>query len=361
MKDVMIYECKYFTVSEIIRTYMQRYLDTINRLFRYGMVSLGQYVVDCCLTTGSKVFNSTFGHRNSSHEYERIRNQGQRRKLLNFEELRMQDNDLYCPKREYPEDRCKDSSNNSATQFSSKRKEVETIEENDECFCGNSRTQFSRKNKGKNRLRAKRTFNGNDDRYLCDCGFQDQNYERDNEKREVFDVGCGISALLNKLFCTDEQNSNSKNAYKTRKKHYVGGGGMFGFLHNPYIGSNNACSYNENDSDVFCISTGCTHDNAFHMSETIYKPRYSESVHQSGCDNISFQTELAHSVERNSGRTTSKLFNEQNNSISHDNEDNLSSRQSIKPISECSDHDSASLSAICNLPVSLYLLQNYYT
>ena len=132
----MIYECKYFTVSEIIRTYMQRYLDTINRLFRYGMVSLGQYVVDCCLTTGSKVFNSTFGHRNSSHEYERIRNQGQRRKLLNFEELRMQDNDLYCPKREYPKDLCKDSSNNSATQFSSKRKEVRTIDENYECFCG---------------------------------------------------------------------------------------------------------------------------------------------------------------------------------------------------------------------------------
>ena len=93
---------------------------------------------------------------------------------------------------------------------------------------------------------------------------------------------------------------------------------MFGFLHNPYIRSNNARSYNENDSDVFCISTGCTHYNAFHMSETNYRPRYSENVHQSGCDNISFQTELAHSEERNSGRAPSKLFNEQNNSISNE-------------------------------------------
>jgi hypothetical protein len=266
-----------FTLS-----YLQIYIWCV---FRYGMVSLGKYVVNCWFPSGSKAlaFRSKRGQRYSSVD-NCVDEKGKTEQiLLNDDELCQAHKTLYCQQKKYRKDHFNTHYNNSTNKLEAKKKETKTANDGDECYCRNSEIQFGRSSTVEDISRL--------------GGRQDE----ENSKNESYDIGCGIVSYLKKLFSCNESGSNNEPTSDTKRtKHYSCG--IFDFLENPYSTSINTKSKEENDKQqIFSIST--ERDKQNNLPEKRNRAHFSKTSYHRGCDNISFETESSPMQNRKKVKT----------------------------------------------------------
>ena len=142
-------------------------------LFRlYGMVSLGQYVVNCFVPSGSKPSLKC----NRGEKYSCFSNfddkPGAKQQVLDAEKL-IEDEQRLCCEQNKP---CKDgfyrNFNNPRIENLAKSRGAKT-ERNEKCFCRSSQTQFrsTTPRHVKKSLRLRRPFNENDQQHQQDNDF----------------------------------------------------------------------------------------------------------------------------------------------------------------------------------------------
>ena len=275
-----------FTLS-----YLQIYFWCV---FRYGMVSLGKYVVNCWFPSGSKVLalRSKRGQRYSSVDNCVDKKQKTEPILLNVDEFCQARKTLYCKQKKYHKDNFNTSYNNSTNEFEVKNKGTKTANDGDECYCSSSEIQFGTSSTVENISRLRCNFPHQDDRFLCECGLRGK-IASENNKNESYDISCGIVPYFKKLFSCNELWSNKEPTSGTKRtQQYTCG--LFDFSDNRYSTSSNTTFLEENDKkQIFYISKKCGKEN--NLSGKRNAAHFSKTSYHRGCDNISFETEFTSS------------------------------------------------------------------
>lgn len=343
-KDVFV------TTSAGTHKYKIKYLRSCCSMFWNGMVSLGQYVVNCWFTTGSHVWKFKRGRRHSIdgnciHQEKRTRE-----KVLNVQELCQGDNSLCC-KKKYCGYYCNAKHNKSNITSLPERKGIKTLNAA-ECFCRNSHVQFSPPKNVNKALRTS-TFDHNEDHFLCECGFCDRCLQK-SCKTEQYNIGCGIVPFFNKLFSAN-QSSTKQNVPNKCARHSMAGGGIFDFLDNSFSTSNNATSVEANCQHIFHISKEPAKTRIFHMAEKKNNSNYSISSYRVGCENIPVEMELLSSKD-GKGLSNTKDIDVRTRDKSKKCDKVPygipSFRDFLCATSTSTDANKISSSAICSLPVS---------
>ena len=337
----------FVTTVNSAEIFISKYTKSWSAIFYYGMVSLGQYVVNCWFTTGSKIFTFNRGQRtfNETHCNHQERNSEQN--TLHVEELFPDDRKFYCKQKRCPKVHFNYNYNNPQVHFSTKNEEVKNVNVRNECYCRNPQIQFGRPNKKENALKNRSSFHHNEDQFLCGCtSSEDRNDIQKNGQGESYDIGCGIISFFSNLFSSSRSSTQENESIQCQTRSCVGRDrGIFSSLENQFCGSNNSTSIEENDNQIFYISTECATENICSVPK---RKNNSKKPYHVGCDNISFETELVSSMERKSNKN-SKLVKKQNDLNSSDIVKNDVS--STSHLIDCVEPQNVSSSELCNLPV----------
>ena len=266
------------------------------------MVSLGQYVVNCFVPSGSKPSLKC----NRGEKYSCFSNfddkPGAKKQVLDAEKLIEDEKKLRCEQHEPSKDRFYRNFNNPRIENLAKSRGAKT-ERNEKCFCRSSQTQFrsTTPRHVKKSLRLRRPFNENDQQhqqdndFLCECGCsRNENKETVKNVSNSNSFGCGILPFFTKLFFSQNRSSNNESYGRCHSKNQH----ISNFIGTPFFTANSNTSIEHNDRNIFYVSTECAEEDMYEMSERKQNFSRNPHHHKDGCDNVSFEMEFLSSFER---------------------------------------------------------------
>ena len=290
----------------VFNSFLHFYLRILLRF--YGMVSLGQYVVNCWFPSGSKPSLTN----KSGEKYSNVTNfedkEKDKKQVLDVRKLIEDEKKLYCEQNKNSKDGFYHNFNNPWIENSAKRRGAKNV--GDECFCTSSQTQFrsTTPRRVKNSLSLRRLFNDNEQQkeneFLCECGSSgnEKIYKRITENvSNSNSFGCGISSFFTNLFTSQNRTSYNESYGRCQSKHQH----IFNFMGSSFFTSNRNSSIEHNDRNISYISTECAENKSYDMSERHQNFSRNPHDHKEGCDNISFEMEFLSSFERDKTKKSS--------------------------------------------------------
>ena len=306
-KTILSVEVQMFDLNYFLQFYLRI-------LFRYyGMVSLGQYVVNCWFPSGSKP-SLKYERR---EKYSSIANfedtKEHKDQVLDVKKLIEEEKKLYGEKNKNFKEGFYDNFNNPRIENSAKSRGAKN--KGDECFCRSSQTQFrsTTSRRVKNSLRLRQLFNDNepqqDNEFLCDCGSSSDGKIYNGITENVSNInsfGCGILPFFTNLFYSQNQSTHNEPYASCHSKNRH----IFNFMGCSSFTTNSNPSIEHNDRNISYISTECAADEIYEMSERHQNFSRNPHDHKEGCDNISFEMEFLSSFERDKAKKSSKMVKE---------------------------------------------------
>ena len=307
IETILSDEVQMFVINFILHFYLRILF------WYYGMVSLGQYVVNCWFPSGSKP-SLKYERRDNYSSFANFKDRKERKdQVLDAKKLIEEEKKLYCEKNKNSKEGFYDNINNLRIENSAKNKGPKN--KGDECFCRSSQTQFrsTTPRRVKNSLRLRRLFNDNEhqqeNEFLCDCGSSKNEtiYKGIHENiSNGNSFGCGILPFLKNLFHSQNQSSYNETygGCHSQNRH------IFNFMGASTFTTNSNPSIEYNDRNISYISTECAADEMYEMSERKQIFSRNPHDHKEGCDNISFEMEFLSSFEQDKAKMSSKMVKE---------------------------------------------------